>query len=337
MKKKHIALGIGGAVGATIAWKLITRPETVRFEDHTEKLHHPDHSNFTEVDGISVHYQEFGDKSDPTLVLIHGFTASTYVWKTVAPALAAQGFHVIAPDLPGFGYSEKPAWYDYSIGSQSRVIQRLMNRLGVGKATLVGSSYGGAVSMWFALDNPERVTKLVLVDAVCNNDPKNHPVLRLAEVPGIGEVITPFLVDSKMFLKFRMQQTIDKTNHDLITADRIESVQRPIRAADGHRSVLLTSRNWDADRLVADAELIEPPTLLVWGENDKVIPIENGEFLYDRILNSRFVVLRDCGHIPMEEKPEIFVKLVTEFMRDPKGRLAESDSEDIRIEQIHKD
>lgn len=334
MKKKHIALGVGGAIGAAVAWKMLTRPATVRWEDNSSRVTHSEHSKFIDVDGITIHFQEFGSPSDPTLVLVHGFTASNYVWKTVAPMLAEMDFHVIAPDLPGFGFSDKPSWYDYSIASNSRVLQRFMNRLGIGRATLVGSSYGGAVCTWFTLDNPERVAKLVLVGSVSNNDPKNHPLLQLAAIPGVGEVITPFLVDSKAFLKFRMQNTIDKANHHLITKERIDSIQRPIKAADGHRSVLLTSRNWDAERIARDAHLIEQPTLLIWGENDHVIPISNGERLYDEILNSRFVVLKSCGHVPQEEKPEIFAGLVAEFCRNEKGRLADSTNEDVRIEQI---
>ncbi len=334
MKKKHIALGVGGAIGAAVAWKLITRPDTVRWEDNFEKVSHSDHSHFIEVDGIPIHYQEFGVKSDPTLVLIHGFTASNYVWKSTAPMLAEQGFHVVAPDLPGFGFSGKPSWYDYSIASNSRILQRFLNLLGIGRATVVGSSYGGAVGMWFTLDNPERVAKLVLIDAVCSNDPKNHPVLKLAEVPGVGEVITPFLVDSKVFLKMRMQKTIDPANHHLITRDRIESIQRPIRAADGHRSVLLTSRNWDATRIEEDACLIEQPTLLIWGENDRVIPLSDGEHLYDTILNSRLVVIKDCGHVPQEEKPDLVTDLITEFCRNPKGRLSDAGGDGFRIEQV---
>ncbi len=334
MKKKHIALGVGGALGAAVAWKLLTRADTVDFHANSDLIAHSEHSHFVDIDGISIHYQEFGDSSDPTLVLVHGFTASTYVWKTVAPMLVESGFHVVAPDLAGFGFSDKPSWFDYSIASHSRILNRFMNRLGIGRATLVGNSYGGAVCTWFTLDNPERVAKLVLVDAVCNNDPKNHPVLKLAEVPGVGEVITPFLVDSRTFLRFRMQNTIDPANHHLITRERIDSIRRPLKAADAHRSVLLTSRNWDASRIVEDAHLIEQPTLLIWGDNDLVIPISNGEKLYDTILNSRFVVLKNCGHVPQEEKPELFTDLVTEFCRDPKGRLAESTSEDVRIEQI---
>jgi pimeloyl-ACP methyl ester carboxylesterase len=321
MKKWNLALGIGGALGALVAAKMLTRAKGVNWDVIAAHVPHSENSHFVHVDGANIHYQEFGDASKPTLILIHGYTASVYVWHATAPLLAANGFHVIAIDLVGFGYSEKPSWFDYSITSQARIVARFMNRLGIGRATLVGSSYGGAVAATLALDYPERVEKLVLVDAVCNDDLKSHPILRLAAVPGVGEMITPFIADSKRFLRYRMHGTLAKANHHLIDEDRVNSVLRPLKAADAHRSLLLTSRNWHAQRIERDAHLINQPTLIVWGEEDTVIPISDGHKLHDSILNSRFVVLKDCGHVPPEERPEIFADLVTEFCRDRKGRI----------------
>ena len=332
MNKKNLALGVGGAVGALVAWKFLTRAAGVRWEDVAERVPHSEHSHFTEVDGARVHFQEFGDAAHPTLLLIHGYTASVYVWHSVAPMLADEGFHVVAVDLLGFGFSEKPAWFDYTIGSQARMISRLMNRLGIGRATVVGSSYGGAVAATLALDYPERVEKLVLVDAVINDDVKNNPILKLAAVPGLGELVTPFLVDSKLFLRHRMKETLAPANHHLITKERVESVLRPLAAKDAHHSVLATSRRWDACRIERDAQYINHPTLLIWGEEDSVIPLENGEKLYRSILNSRFVVLKNCGHVPPEEKPELFTSLVTGFCRDRKSHVEAADGEEMRIE-----
>lgn len=328
MKTKHLALGVGGAVGAVVAWKFLTRPSGVVWENVADKIHHAEHSRFVEIDGATVHFQEFGERGLPTMILVHGYTASTYVWHSVAPAFAENGFHVIAVDLIGFGYSDKPAWFDYKITSQARMISRLMDRLGIGRAAVVGSSYGGAVSATLALDYAERVEKLVLVDAVCNDEPKNHPILRLAALPGVGELLTPFLVDSKAFMKVRMKNTLAPANHHLITKERIESIIRPLQAADAHHSLLETSRNWDACRIEADAQYINQPTLIIWGENDTVIPIHNGEKLFDSILKSHLVVLKNCGHVPQEEKPELFAELVSEFCRDKKSRI-ETKSEEI--------
>ncbi len=331
MKKRNLALAFGGAVGAAVAVKLLTRAGTVNWGDVSEKVAHSENSHFTNVDGARVHYQEFGDNSKPHMILIHGFTASVYVWKTVAPMLAEAGFHVIAIDLLGFGYSEKPSWFDYSIQSQARMVSRFMNRLGIGRATLVGSSYGGAVALMLTLDYPESAEKLVLVDAVCNDSPKNHPIMRLTSLPGVGEAITPFLIDSKAFLRKRMQGTIAPANHHMITDERIESIRRPLYAADAHRSVLATSRNWHANRIEDDAHLINQPTLIIWGDQDNVIPIKCGHKLHDEILNSRFVVLKDCGHIPQEEKSELFTELVSEFCHDSKGRIMAKNDETLTV------
>jgi pimeloyl-ACP methyl ester carboxylesterase len=195
------------------------------------------------------------------------------------------------------------------------MIARFMDRLGIGKATLIGSSYGGAVAATLALDYAARVAKLVLVDAVINDDLKNHPILRLGSVRGLGEVITPFLVDSKRYMRMRMHSTLARANHHLITDDRVTNIVRPLSNAEGHRAALATSRNWHANRIEQDAHLIHHPTLLIWGEDDTVIPVKNGHKLYDSILHSRLVVLKDCGHVPQEEKSDMFAELVTEFLR----------------------
>ena len=206
----RLACGSSGRGGQTV-----DVPDAVDFggrRRYSNTRH--DHSNFVNVDAscaLSGVWRRF----QPPIVLIHGYTASVYVWKTAAPLLAEAGFRVIAIDLLGFGYSEKPAWFDYSIQAQARMVSRFMDRLGIGRATVVGSSYGGAVALTLTLDYSERVEKLVLVDAVCNDEPKNHPILRLASLPGVGEVITPFLCDSRSFMKMRMHSTRqDQSPHD---------------------------------------------------------------------------------------------------------------------------
>jgi pimeloyl-ACP methyl ester carboxylesterase len=313
MKPRNLAIGLLGAAGAAVAVKMLTRASTVDWEDVKHIIPHADHSRFMNLDGIRIHYQEFGDEHDPPVILLHGYTASVYVWKTSAPLIAAKGFRVIAIDLVGFGYSEKPRWFEYSIQSQARMVSRFMNRLGIGKASIVGSSYGGAIGAILALDYSERVAKLVLVDAVINDDLKSHPVLRLASVRGVGELITPFLADSKRLMRHRMRGTIHPSNHHLVDEDRVLSIRRPLFASDGHHSLLATSRAWDATRIEQDAHLITQPTLIIWGEEDTVIPIRDAYKLQSEILHSQLVVFKDCGHVPQEERSELFTEKVTAF------------------------
>lgn len=334
MKKRNLALAVAGGLGAAVAVKMLSRAKTVVWDDVAEYVPHSEHSHFVNVEHIRVHYQEFGDRAHPTLLLIHGFTASAFVWHKVAPLLADAGFHVVAIDLVGFGYSEKPRWFDYTIPSQAHVVARFMNTLGIGRATLVGSSYGGAVAMSVALDHAEYVEKLVLVDAVINDEALSHPILRLASIPGVGEVITPFLVDSRAMMRYRMRGTLSPANHNLITDERISNVLRPLHAADGHHSVLATSRAWSASRLENDASLIDQPTLIIWGEDDTVIGIHNGYKLHESILHSRFVILKNCGHVPAEEKSALVAELVTEFCRDRKGRLGPHTEEDLTVANV---
>src|SRR5690606_39269630 len=180
-----------------------------------------------------------------------------------------------------------------------------------------------------ALDYPARVEKLVLANAACNDEPLSMPILRLASLPIVGEILAPFLVDSTLFIRHRMRTTLAPENFDLITARRIENIRRPLNAADAHHSVLATARNWDAERIEADAHLIDQPTLIIWGDQDQVVPIHNGYKLRDEILHSQMIVIRDCGHVPMEEATELFTDLIIKFCRDPKGRIGETtDSQD---------
>jgi pimeloyl-ACP methyl ester carboxylesterase len=332
MKARNLALAIGGGLGAAVAVKMLTRASTVDWDRVSRLVPHSDHSHFVNVDGVRIHFQEFGDPSKPSLVLIHGYTASLYVWHKVAPLQADEGFHVVALDLVGFGYTSKPRWFEYTIGAQARIVSRFMQRLGIGRATIVGSSYGGAIAMTLALDYSGFVEKLVLLDAVCNDEVLEHPILRMVSVPGVGEALTPFLADSRALLRHRMRGTLSSANHDLITDERIANVLRPLTAADAHHSLLATSRNWRAKRLEMDAHLIEQPTLLIWGEDDMVVGIHNGYSLHDKILHSRFVVLRNCGHVPAEEKSDVVTELISEFCHDKKGRIKGRTSDEARLE-----
>jgi pimeloyl-ACP methyl ester carboxylesterase len=316
MRKRNVAIAVGGAIGATVAVKMLARASTVSWDDVQHLIVHANRSRFVDVDGIRLHYQEFGEATAPAVILIHGYTASSYVWKTTAPQLADGGLRVIAIDLVGFGYSEKPRAFEYSIAAQARMVTRFMDRLGIGRACILGSSYGGAVAATIALDHAQCVDKLVLVDAVINDRLKSHPILRLASLPGVGEVITPFIADSRRFMRYRMRHTLGPSSKHLVTDERIDNVRRPLFAADGHHSLLATSRNWHANRIERDAHLISQPTLIVWGEHDTVIPLRDGHKLHNAIPDSRLVVIKDCGHVPQEERSDVFANVVAEFCRE---------------------
>ena len=157
-------------------------------------------------------------------------------------------------------------------------------------------------------------------------------ILRLARMRGLGEVASAFLTGSEYFSKMRMGDTLAKDSYHLITDERVKALTLPLSAADGHNSVLATARNWNANRIEEDAHLINQQTLIIWGEEDTVIPIRNGEKLHQSILNSRMVVFRKCGHVPQEEYPEGFVQVVTDFCNDKKGKIETRGNDRIILE-----
>ena len=312
MKKRHWITGAAAVATVAVAAKLLTRPRDADWNKYRDVVFHSEHSRFIDIDGVRFHYQEAGDKSNPALVLIHGFASSTLVWSKVFLNLAQAGFHVIAIDMLGFGYSGKPRNGEYTIAGQASLLMRLLGRLGIQRTTLVGSSYGGAVAATCALDYPEQVEKLVLVGTVNNNEPLRYHLMRLFGAPVFGDVVSPLLIGSRRLLRRRMKRVYDR--HEWVLDERrVDARHFPLRAAGTQRAMIRTVRGWDAERISREAHLIRQPTLLLWGENDIEIPLADGERLHQQIEGSRLVVFLNCGHLPHEEYPEAFTELVTDF------------------------
>ncbi len=310
MKKRY---WIAGAVTLGVAAKLLLRPRDADWNRNRHIIFHSDHSRFVEVDGVRVHYQEAGDPKAPALVLIHGFASSTLVWSKVFLRLAEAGFHVIAVDMLGFGYSGKPRNGEYTIAGQAGLVMGLLDSLKLKRATMVGSSYGGAVAATCALDYPRRVERLVLIGTVNNNRPLDYKLMRVFGSPVFGDVVSPLLIGSRRLLRRRMKRVYDR--HEWVLDERrVDARHLPLRASGTQRAIVRTVRGWDAERISREAHLIRQPTLLLWGENDCEIPLADGERLHELIPGSRLIVFLNCGHIPHEEYPEEFTGVVADFV-----------------------
>jgi pimeloyl-ACP methyl ester carboxylesterase len=311
MKKRY---WIAGAVTLGVAAKLLMRPRDADWNRYRHVVFHSEHSHFVDVDGVRVHYQEAGDPNAPALVLIHGFASSTLVWSKVFLRLAEAGFRVIAIDMLGFGYSGKPRNGEYTITGQASLLISLLDRLNIKRATLAGSSYGGAVAATCALDYPRRVEKLVLIGTVNNNRPLGYRLMRVFGSPVFGDVVSPLVIGSRRLLRRRMKRVYDR--HEWVLDERrVEARHLPLRAAGTQRAIIRTVRGWDAERISREAHLIRHPVLLLWGENDSEIPLADGERLHEQIPGSRLIVFLNCGHVPHEEYPEEFTKVVADFCK----------------------
>lgn len=314
MKKRYLLAGATGVVAGAMATKLLTRPRDVSWPDSLDFIYHPEHSWFTIVDGVRIHYQEAGDEKAPPMILIHGFISSNLIWSEVFLPLAAAGFRVIAPDLPGYGYSDKPDSPDYTIESQARAVIGLMDRLEIERAVIVGASYGGAVAAMIALDYPERVERLVLVGTVSNDEPKKKLLLRLSRLPLVGDIVTPLFLGSRWILRKRIEEMYRRLGKP-VDEHKLAARHHLLATANVHRAMIRTVRRWSANRIQREASRIRQPTLIVWGDSDTHIPLAEGFRLRNTIPDSRLIVFRNCGHLPPSEYPEKFVEAVADFCK----------------------
>src|SRR2546428_11780460 len=312
MKKRYLLAAATGVVAGAVATKLLTRPRDVSWPDSINFVYQPEYSWFTTVDGVRIHFQEAGDESAPSVILIHGFISSNLIWSDVLLPLAGAGFRVIAPDLPGCGYSDKPGDGEYTIESQACAVLGLMDRLEIEKATIVGASYGGAVAASMALDYPERVERLVLVGTVSNDEPKKKLLLRVSRLSVVGDIVTPLFLGSRWILRKRIEEMYRRIGKP-VDEHKLAARHHLLATSNVHRAMIRTARRWSANRIQREASLIRRSTMLVWGDQDDHIPLTDAFQLREAIPNAKLVVFRNCGHLPPAEYPEQFVEVVSDF------------------------
>jgi len=271
------------------------------------------------IHGHRVRYRTAStDPSNPVLVLVHGIAGSSQTWEEVIPALA-RDHTVIAPDLLGHGESAKPRG-DYSLGAYASGIRDLLAVLGHDRATIVGHSLGGGVAMVFAYQFPERTERLVLVDSGGLGKDVSL-ALRAASLPG-SEIVLPLLFSTPLV---RAGGAIAGAlgRLGLRGGPDMEEIARGIsgfcdvgtRTAFVHtvRAVIdpLGQRVSARDRLyLADGM----PTLIVWGDCDRIIPIEHGRAAAELISGARLEVFPAAGHFPHRDDPLRFVEVVRDFL-----------------------
>jgi len=263
----------------------------------------------TLVDGVRWRTREVpGDEAEP-VIFIHGLVASSESWEKVIHQ-SADGRQAIAVDLPGSGYSDRPWPYDYSVGGQAAHLLRFMETRGIAHAVLVGNSLGGAVALLTAASRRDRVKALVLVDAAWPGAeiPWTIEALR---TPVIGEIEMEIYTRPLMGWGLRHRLFANPAN---VTDDVVERYWRPVTVPDTRRAALAAVRSTvpGTDTLM---DKIRVPTLVVWGEEDRLLPPDNGRRLAAAIPASILAILAHAGHVPQEEQPAEFSRVVAEFLK----------------------
>lgn len=258
--------------------------------------------------------------SGPALLLLHGLGCDHTTWEPVIDGLARR-YTVIAPDLLGHGASDKPR-ADYSIGGYANGMRDLLGVLGVPRATVVGHSLGGGVAMQFAYQFPELTQRLVLV-APGGFGPEVTPAIRLVTTPGFHQAMGVLTLPGLRHLGSAGMRALSRapgaTSWDL---DEVANVYESFR--DEHqraaiRHVVRAVVDWKgqvitiADRAYLTADM---PVCIIWGEQDRVIPVRHVRTAREVAPSARIEVLPDSGHFPHKSHPDRFVKVVHDFVRE---------------------
>ena len=256
---------------------------------------------FLQIDGNKIRYLESGN-SDKTLVLIHGLGASAERWEQVIP-IFAEKFRVVIPDLIGFGYSDKPL-ADYTIDFFSDFLKQFMNAANISSAYLIGSSLGGQISAEFTAANPEYVEKLILVSpsgVMKQSTPALDAYIMAALYPNEQNAINAF----------EMMEGSGESIDQKIIIDFIERMQLP-NAKLAFMSTLLGLKN--AEIITKKLQVISTQTMLIWGSDDPVIPIDYADEFIQSLKDCRFIRMDGCGHTPYVQEPRLFSDKVLDFL-----------------------
>jgi pimeloyl-ACP methyl ester carboxylesterase len=262
--------------------------------------------------GVRTRVLEAGDESRPTLLLVHGFLVSHREFDDIIDPLA-QRFHVIAPDLPGFGESEKPgpARYAYGIEAFAEALADLIAAFGVGRASIIGHQMGGAVAITLAALHPELVQRLVLIDPLCYPFPLSFK-LRFSLKPVVGPIVFKQLYGRALFRAHFRDDVFRQGAY--LNMDRIDWHYDTFNSPSARESAYAVLRSiLDARPVVARLSRVTAPTLVVWGRDDKLFPAAYASRLAREIAGAKLEIM-DAGHSPHEEHPRAFVELATQFL-----------------------
>ena len=256
---------------------------------------------FVNVDGNKIRYLESG-ASQGTIVLIHGLGASAERWESVIPLLN-KNYKLIIPDLIGFGYSDKPL-ADYTSEFFSKFLDSFLQKIGLEKTNIIGSSLGGQIAVNYAAEHKDSVEKIVLISP---SGAMEH------STPALDAYVMAALYPDKEGAEnaYKMMAGPNQEINPKIIEDFVTRMKLP-NAKMAFMSTLLGLKN--AENFTKTLQTISIPTLIIWGERDHVIPIKYADSFVSSIQDCRFYRINDCGHTPYVEVPEKFSKIVLDFL-----------------------
>jgi pimeloyl-ACP methyl ester carboxylesterase len=274
-------------------------------------VHHEIVESSLLADGLQVRFWRAG--SGPALVLVHGLLGYSFSWRGVIPLLASQR-EVFAPDMPGAGFSECRAGLDFRLSGAARRLLAFLDAAGIGSCDLVGSSYGGSTAVILAGLMPSRIRSLVLVSPANPWSKIGWKRLAMLKNPLIASLFPKSARTARPLHKCFVRRMWG--NPALVTKETLDGYIRPLIRPGVFEHAVKIVQTWHEDMREFDstlAKIVGIPTLLVWGSKDRLVDLRSAETMAQRLPSARIAVMRGAGHLPYEENPEEFSRIVREF------------------------
>jgi len=261
---------------------------------------------FINVSKYNVRYAESGDSADH-LLLIHGLGGSAESWINNIDVFG-RNFHVFAPDLIGFGHSDKPK-IQYTMKTFTNFLNAFLDAAGLKKTNVVGSSMGGQIAAEFAIAHPNKVEKLVLTS------PAGIPPREFKGTKELKQYVK--VLDAKSLEDVRKAVIPADASKATVSDEHVRSLYDYV-TMPGAKYAFLSSLKGssDAARLANRLKSIKAKTLVIWGKEDRLIPVKYCEPFLTKMDNCRLLIIEKCGHRPHAEKPDLFNRVVIDFLQE---------------------
>lgn len=264
------------------------------------------------VDGGNISYIDEGEGMP--IVLVHGIPTSSFLWRKMIGNLAVRG-RVIAPDLPGFGFSNPPVNGDYSISNYARLLGDFLDALSIAEGVLICHDFGGPITVMYALRHPERYQRLIILDTFLHTDlPDWGLFYKVAKIWPIGEVIMG--IAGQTITGFGLKAGV--INKSMITKEVVQRYYMPGGNADKVKATYLgtlrTDYHKDLKFIENNLKSIDKPTLIIWGENDVFIPLSLAERIHQDIEGSKMEIIPNCGHFLQEDESKEVTNIIVDFI-----------------------